>query len=112
MVFSIIYVDSVKEYGREFKYNSNMSAIPEESYSITEDSKKDDKKRRIFVMGGTVWDWRKIKNKCENFQGCDMMIFDESTQVRVTQVWRLLLLINLILIFYTFTKMVLAIYYY
>lgn len=34
-----------------------------------------------LVVGGTVWDWYKVKNEWRTWQGCSMIIIDESTQV-------------------------------
>lgn len=38
---------------------------------------------KAVVVGGTVWDWYKVKNKWASWQGCDMMIVDESSQARI-----------------------------
>lgn len=34
-----------------------------------------------LVVGGTVWDWYKVKNEWRTWKGCSMMIIDESSQV-------------------------------
>lgn len=81
-LFSIIYVHAAKENDKKFEADSNMIGCPwEKSYSTIRAMKKDESKRRIYVMGGTVWSWEKIRGKWKTFQGCDMMILDESTQV-------------------------------
>lgn len=46
-------------------------------------------KAKAVVVGGTVWDWYKVKNKWQDkhhWKGCDMMIIDESSQARTLQV--------------------------
>ncbi|KAI8328927.1 P-loop containing nucleoside triphosphate hydrolase protein [Choanephora cucurbitarum] len=39
---------------------------------------------RIFVVGATAWKWNKIRDKWKRFEGCSMMIVDESTQLLVS----------------------------
>ncbi|KAI7879184.1 P-loop containing nucleoside triphosphate hydrolase protein [Lichtheimia hyalospora FSU 10163] len=52
--------------------------------------KAKDLKKRIkthkgpLVIGGTVWDWYKIKSEWRTWQGCNMMIIDESSQLLVS----------------------------
>ncbi|KAL0090257.1 hypothetical protein J3Q64DRAFT_1847124 [Phycomyces blakesleeanus] len=36
------------------------------------------------VVGGTVWDWAKVKKNWPEWAGCDMMIIDESSQLLVS----------------------------
>lgn len=38
-----------------------------------------------LVVGGTVWDWYKVKNEWRTWRGCSMMIIDESSQVSVSK---------------------------
>lgn len=80
-LFSIIYVHGPTN-DRKFEDDSEMIACPwDKSYSLIRAMKKDVTKRNIYVMGGTVWSWEKIRTKWRTFQGCDMLILDESTQV-------------------------------
>lgn len=109
--FSIIYVHSSLENDRKFEPDSNMIASHwSRSYSTIRTLKKDETKRRIYVMGGTVWNWEKIRNKWKTFQGCDMMILDESTQVNKDIVPRLPLLLllqpQLLRFFYYFLNLI------
>lgn len=34
------------------------------------------------VAGGTVWDWHKVRKQWNKWDGCDMMIIDEASQVK------------------------------
>ncbi|RUS14846.1 hypothetical protein BC937DRAFT_93240 [Endogone sp. FLAS-F59071] len=38
-------------------------------------------KNEAVVVGGTVWDWYKVKQEWEEWEGCDIMIIDEGSQV-------------------------------
>jgi hypothetical protein len=83
-LFSIIYIHSTAENDKAFEEGSNMiAAHKDRSYTVIRNLKKDETKRRIYVMGGTVWNWAHIRKKWATFQGCDMMILDESTQVEI-----------------------------
>ncbi len=81
-LYRIIYVHAGNFNDNKFEEDSNMIRCPwEKSNTLIRSMKKDETTRNIYVMGGTVWSWEKIRSKWKTFQGCDMMILDESTQV-------------------------------
>lgn len=81
-LFEIIYVYGT-EKDQKLDPNSNIIRCSwDQSYTKIRAMNKDETKRRIYVMGATVWSWEKIRNKWKAFQYCDMMLLDESTQVK------------------------------
>lgn len=80
--FSIIYVHGPTN-DKTFDKNSDMIGCPwDKSFSLIRAMNKDETIRNIYVMGATVWSWDKIRTKWKTFKGCDMLILDESTQVK------------------------------
>ncbi|KAI8373339.1 hypothetical protein BD560DRAFT_394681 [Blakeslea trispora] len=81
-LFSILYVCD----GPSNALSSDSGILCERwDRSITTVNKiRKDDPSRIFVVGATAWKWNKIREKWKRFEGCSMMIVDESTQLLVS----------------------------
>lgn len=80
-LFSIVYVSNQPHK----QFDAVKSRIINTTWdkSITTINKlKKATRIKIYIVGSTVWGWERIRTKWKTFKGCNLLIMDESTQVR------------------------------
>lgn len=80
-LFSIMYVSNQPHKKFDAANSNIINTTWDKSFTIINKLKKETQ-IKIYVVGSTVWGWERIRTKWKTFQGCHLLIMDESTQVR------------------------------
>jgi hypothetical protein len=80
-LFSIVYVSNQPHSQFDAAKSRMINTSWDKSITVINKLKKATQ-IKIYVVGSTVWGWDRIRTKWKTFKGCNLLIMDESTQVK------------------------------